>query len=46
MITLGNGKRTPFCNAPRLDGRKLKEIVPLIFESSKRRKLVSLPSFE
>jgi hypothetical protein len=37
MITLGNGKMTPFCNAPWLDGRKPKETVPLILNLQKER---------
>jgi hypothetical protein len=36
-ITLGNGKKTPFWHAPWLDGRKPKDIAPLIFEASKRK---------
>jgi hypothetical protein len=37
MISLVNGEKTPFWNAPWLDGRKPKDIAPLIFESSKRK---------
>jgi hypothetical protein len=36
-ITFGNGKKTPFWQAPWLDGRKPIDIAPLIFEASKRK---------
>jgi hypothetical protein len=36
-ITLGNGRKTPFWEAPWLDGRSPKVIAPLIFESSMRK---------
>jgi hypothetical protein len=36
-ITLGNGKKTSFWEAPWLTGRKPKDIAPLIFDASKRK---------
>jgi hypothetical protein len=36
-ITLGNRSKTPFEEAPWLDGCSPKDIAPLIFESSKRK---------
>ena len=33
-ITVGNGLKTPFWHAPWLEGRKPKDIAPLIFECS------------
>jgi hypothetical protein len=34
-INNGNGRKTPFWDAPWLDGRKPKEFAPLIFVISK-----------
>ena len=36
-ITIGDGLKTPFWYAPWLDGRKPKDIAPLIFVSSKKK---------
>ena len=36
-ITVGNGLKTPFCHAPWLEGRKPKDIAPLIFECSSKK---------
>jgi hypothetical protein len=35
-ITIGNGRKTPFCHAPWLEGIKLVEVA-LILSSSKRK---------
>jgi hypothetical protein len=37
FLTVGNGKNTLFWEAPWLDGRRPKDIAPLIFKDSKRR---------
>jgi hypothetical protein len=37
-VTIGNGKKVQFWEAPWLDGRRPKDIAPLIFKDSKRRK--------
>jgi hypothetical protein len=37
-ITIGNGAKTPFWHAPWLDGRKPKDIAPLIFQISSHKK--------
>ncbi|XP_071685314.1 uncharacterized protein [Lolium perenne] len=37
MITLGNGKKTPFWQAPWLHGRKLIDIAHVIYAVSKRK---------
>ena len=37
-ITIGNGCKTPFWHAPWLEGRKPKDIAPLIFDISIRKK--------
>lgn len=36
-ITIGNGARAPFWESPWLNGRKPKDIAPLIFDVSKRK---------
>jgi hypothetical protein len=37
-ITIGNGKKSPFWEAPWLGGLKPIEIAPLIYQISKRKK--------
>lgn len=37
-ITVGNGQKTLFWEAPWLDGNKPKDLAPLIFEASKTKK--------
>lgn len=36
-IMIGNGARTPFWDAPWVQGRKPRDIAPLIFEASQRK---------
>jgi hypothetical protein len=37
IITVGNGRKTPFWHAPWLGGKRPIDIAPLIFDSSKRK---------
>jgi hypothetical protein len=37
VITLGDGKKTPFWHAPWLHGKRPIDVAPLIYESSKRK---------
>jgi hypothetical protein len=39
-ISLGNGNKTPFWQAPWLHGRRPIDVAPLIFEISKRKNWV------
>jgi hypothetical protein len=37
-ITIGNGNIAPFWHSPWLNGKKPKDIAPLIYEASTRKK--------
>jgi hypothetical protein len=37
-MTIGNGEISPFWDSPWLNGKKLKNIAPLIYEASKRKR--------